>query len=487
MDIAFDNPSGLLIDAAARMFPDRAGRISAWYNALAGLYATPALYLINTMGQECAIQLSRTWERVGDAAVIPAHSAQATCSGPISVANIARFEIRKGQYRLEIDRTKVRVTMPDGQVAFPAGTSTVAVGPIKIDMRDFGGTTAPAPGPAPAPTPAGVPRAILDLPDAPAINRWTTRTSTHDVDWSTSPHALASGPVIVENNTWNMKDPGSGQKGFHGLPVSDPDASIPYGRFRSRVGVGPALGNTVNVEIHSELPHMLPTPHGTDGEVAIYPSFIWGKHLGWGNKTGGVYVPGASTRLRDIRSLWVGWKSRDFSGSDFIGHLAHDMRTTLTDRATSGSQASEEITCEFMVVHDYWGGYGATSEYRAEGAFRGLVTIDGRQFRIFIQHGATVISNGQKAMLLCFVPVIRPLPDQFNLAPIIQYCISTRYRDLPEGPGSYRRDLGRSVDDTLLHPDRYLTQNGIGIEVDFKRPSTVHARFNTAFYRMNLD
>ena len=61
------------------------------------------------------LQLARSWERVGDAARVTAHDVTATAAVAMPVSSIVRCEIRRGTARMPIDRSCLKLAMPDGE------------------------------------------------------------------------------------------------------------------------------------------------------------------------------------------------------------------------------------------------------------------------------------------------------------------------------------------------------------------------------------
>ena len=233
---------------------------------------------------------------------------------------------------------------------------------------------------------------------------------------------------------------------------------------------------------------------GAHSEVKAYPSFGMGAIMGVAHLQDRKGIPAniaapLPCRLDAITSFFVGWRKKTLNvSSNAIGHLCHDIRVCVNGNRTStdsgyasrnGLVRPEQIFgTEFMIVHKQFGGYGNVN-YRGTGKRIGTPTIDGMKHHVYIQEGASV-RNGRHLMLLCFVPepvnLGGELPDQFNIAPILDYCHRTTYRQIASGPGGsggtpqyFWVDANGApfgMDHPLMPPDSFFHQDVLGIEIE---------------------
>ena len=347
-------------------------------------------------------------------------------------------------------------------------------------------TVAPAPPPAPGGggQTGGVPNSILNLASAPAANQFTTGISSRE-DWNNPPYEsrVLSGPVVGESNSWAVYA-GSWDYEY----IVSPTQAIGPGQFHQRVGVGPATNqDCVTCEVHQKVPGGT-KPAGAISEVMSYPTILMGEIMSWA----GVQIrrpANVPQQLQNISALWLGAKSISFSGTTGKGHLAHDMRIGNTaDDSPNYSTAVAQTTMEFMIVHRVFQSYGLGPGHRPSGSHRGTLTIGGIQWYIHTQQGATAYdpSGLNNATLLAFIPTSGSLPDQFNAKYLFDFCRTTRWIDLPNGPGN-RFERGANQNDVMIKPWSYVKHDSFGVELDATVAGEAHIILNSAFYRMNLD
>ena len=364
---------------------------------------------------------------------------------------------------------------------------------FKVTVGAYGGGNPPASPPSgTTPPPAGTPGTpdwVAGLADAPWFRSpqdYTTKWSTTE-NWAHNQYGdwdslKLRGMFQGEANTWAV-GPGGEQWHIHNNP----------NLFSLYVALSDVSRDmTVNFYLNAHCAVGLDKRQwgpGAHSEVKAYPSLGLGAIMGLTHEQDRLGIPRdiaapLPCQLQDIKTLVVGWKKKTLNVSgNAIGHLAHDMRVCLTGARTStysgyGMPRPEAIFgCEFMIVHKQFGGYGNLA-YRGTGRLMGTPTIAGHKYYVFIQEGATVYpDSNQRAMLLCFVPDVvdrgGELPDAYDIAPVVHYCMNTSYRQLTNGPGGngktpsyWWRTTPNQWDAPLLPKDSYFHQDVIGIEIE---------------------
>jgi hypothetical protein len=341
----------------------------------------------------------------------------------------------------------------------------------------------PPPAPGGGGTTGGVPNSILNLATAPAATLFTSGISTLETwppgEW---PSAVRSGPDIGENNTWDI-----GSTKWNLAFIANGATAISAGQFHQRVGVGVATAeDCVTYELHAKFPGGA-KPAGAVSEVTSYPSVLMGQIMSWAHRQ--LRLPANVPRqVGSIGgSFWVGAKSYNTTGTTCKGHLCDDMRIGNSALPSSTyTEAVAQTTMEFMIVRKTFSGYGLGPGARPSGSHRGTLTIGGIEYYIHTQQGATDFGGGNFATLLCFVPTSGNLPDHANYAHVLNFCCTTRWNQLPNGPGS-RFERGRNSGDFMIQPGSYMKHTGQGFEIDGTQAGEVHIVANSAYYRMALD
>ena len=335
-----------------------------------------------------------------------------------------------------------------------------------------------------------VPEAIKNLAAAP----WFRSPQDYTTLWSTSPGAYIDnsygewpslklrGAFQAEANAWAV-GPNRDQWNIHNNP----------NLFSMYTALSPVSSDmTVNFYMKAHCAVGLSKEQwgpGAHSEVKAYPSLGMGALMGLTHRQDQQGIPRdvaapLPCKLSDIRTFWLGWRKKTLNiSSNAVGHLCHDMRVCISEERTStyvdyGMRRPEEIFgCEFMIVHKQFGGYGNT-DYRGMGRMFGTPTINGMKYYVYIQEGATIYPDtGTRAMLLCFIPEVvnngGELPDQFNIEPVLQYCYSTSYRQLTNGPGGTGKRPGywwryssNNMDAALMPSNGVFHQDVVGIEIE---------------------
>ena len=478
--LKFDNGTALQIDALVKAASNRDAKISAWYSGTSGIFAQPALYLITGTRSEIAIQLSRPWERVGVAARIPAHTAQASAPALTPVDQIVEYEIRKGSARMSIDRSAVQITMPDGQTSFPAGNSSVLVGPININMTNFVDSGI-NPGSPPA---AGVPAAITNLPAAAPVSKWTTADGQglSGVSWQTDPatgdlrSAVRAGDYIGLNDCWQV---GGGK--YNLAFVTNWEAAISGNQFKQRVGVGPmSAGRTVSAKIQSRLPSqsvVQANKGGAQSEIVSFPNITVGARIGgWGEGYPASTSPNFPCRYGDIRSLWIGAKRWSRSG-EAPGWIAHDMRALNTgNRPVDNPSLVAAIDAEFLITRAHYPSTYNTSDDSTSGRMVWSGTLGGVFFKVFFQYGAAYSG--------VFLPQFRAVngtPNDLNVKPLVDWLLTMRYSEVG---WTGNRARGQGYNDTIFNSNMWLHMITTGFETEY---GALDIDVDSFYCRLNLD
>ena len=462
--IQFDNATDRRFDAAVKSGSDRAARLSAWYATLAGTFNRPALYLIDSAGAEVVIQLTGVWERVGNAARIPAHTAQATATAAVTRASIVRAELRQGTAVMTIDLSVLTVSLPEGQTAFSAGPSQVRIGPINIDMSDWVIIVMPTNPTTPT---NGVPQAIIDLPASAPVSKWTTADGQglSGVSWETDPatgdmrSAVRAGDYIGLNDCWQV---GGGRYNLEF--VRDWGAAISGTQFKQRVGVGPmSSGRTVSAKIQARLPSksvVQANKGSAQSEITGFPNITVGARIGgWGAGYPASTSPNFPCRYGDIRSLWIGAKSWGRSG-EAPGWVALDMRALNTgSRPTDNPALVAAIDAEFLITRAHYPSTYNTADDSTSGRMVWSGTLGGVFFKVFFQYGAAYSG--------VFLPQFRAVngaPNDLNIKPLVDWLLTRRYSEFS---WTGNRARGQGYNDTIFSPNMWLHMITTGFEVEY--------------------
>jgi hypothetical protein len=331
----------------------------------------------------------------------------------------------------------------------------------RVDASSVSDAALDAPSAAPdawtEPTVDGIPRGILELPVAPTDWAWTTSSS-----WSRGINFLQHGSFIAESNAWNFAR--------YGLDASDPSLQ--------RVALGTAVGEGQVCSFRIETD--LPSQEDVRGwEIRSYPSVILGQGGAWGDliPETGTWWENVPVRVGDVRSLWAGYRSLT-AGGDGKGHLSHDMRIVSDPRQTIGSDdANSVITLELMVVIDQFDGYGAHPDGRDPSRYRGTVSIAGLEWHVYLIRGA-------QTNLLVLIPARLPAPRHLDIGALLEWARSTRYSELPNGPGELF-EVGSGPDDFLVDPDHWWISDTIGFET--ASGGSFWAELDSLYLRVNRD
>lgn len=490
--VSFDNPTALILDAALKAATSRAAKIGAWYATLSGTFDRPALYLIDASDRLVTLQLARPWERVGDAARVTAHDVTATAAVAMPVSSIVRCEIRRGTARMPIDRSCLTLAMPDGETAIPAGSSTIRIGLIEIDMSEIvvAGIT---PGVTPPPAGTDVPAAILAMASAPAPNKFTTgrsRAPSYVPNGAGDfPQQLFSGgydteyqDVFVGPDEWNLSFAGA-----------DPLGPISGNQYRGRVGIGPSVGGAVSWRCQTKLPTAAAISAyrvSPDSEVVCYPNIGAGRRLGgtagWPSQQPGVIRPNRAIQFKNITSHWIGAKSWSLTGVDGgtlgTGWIAHDMRVCSSGRATTSyADVANILIGEVLVTRRHLPADRNLDPGATSGHYRGEHSIGGSLFRLFIQAGSTYTADGQRACLIQ-LRTVGGLPNHFPMHKVWEFLRTRTYRSVGHTSGA--RMPGQGVDDPMISPDSWYHQCCTGIEMEH---DTYDLQVDTYYDRLNED
>lgn len=214
------------------------------------------------------------------------------------------------------------------------------------------------------------------------------------------------------------------------------------------VSVGPAVNGRTPYRIRAEIPQ---ASGGPNSEIKTYPHLETGQPPGLRN----LGTPNLPIRVEAMQSVKAG-ATVTKAAVNGVGHLSHDMRLMDTAEEVIGYwNAVPHILCELFVPVIAWGGYGSHPNGKPKDKFRGTVKINGADYHFYIQGGATATPQ------IIWIPAVQTF--ELEMAPLFKWAASTRYADLPLGPGGiFLR--GRSASDTIIDGASYLTNNNVGIE-----------------------
>ena len=289
------------------------------------------------------------------------------------------------------------------------------------------------------PPAAGVPAAILSIPDAPmpGSNDWTDLDNPWSPISNSQPVPGDMGftrrkpPFAAQFNAWNSS---------YLQRISWSQGGRTGGQWKGRAAAGTVVrgANPTDTAVTFRAEWELPPKSwldantgghaGPDSEVAGYCELLAGSMFGMKSYTSGLdKMPNVPIRYGDIRSFWLCIDEIIRTG-DSPGWVAHDMRAFSTgqefDTGGAGQPTLDSLVypylpAEFMITRQHYPVSYNTSDNSTSGRKVWEGTLGGVFFKLFIQYGAY-------APLVQF-RAVNGMPANFNAQPVIDWLLTTRF------------------------------------------------------------